>query len=268
VLKQWSTEVFYNAQNPIGASPLGPSQGAKSNYGCVNADSVQEIDGKLLWLATNRSSAVQVILVDALKPIVVSTKAIERLLGEADFTSITSMGIKYEGHRFYILTLKNSNLTLVYDLTDQFWAQWTDPDGNYFKGVANTFFTGTARIIQHESNGQLYLLGAEYHTDDGATITVDLYTPNFDGGVRRRKQLNQLEFIADQTTGSTLQVRTNDSDYEQGKWTNFRYVDLSVKKPVLMNCGTFMRRAMHLRHQSPTALRLQALELQLDVGTL
>lgn len=267
-LKEWSVEVFYDAQNPVGASPLGPVQGAKLNYGCVSADSVQEIDGMLIWIATNRSSAVQVILVDNLKVTIVSTKAIERLLGEADFSAIYSMGIKYEGHRFYILTLKNTNLTLVYDLTDRLWSQWTDVDGNYFKYVSSTFYAGTARILQHESNGQLYLMGAEYLNDDGELITVDLYAPNFDGGVRRRKQLNQMEFIGDQTAGSVLQVRVNDSDYAADKWSSFRYVDMSVKKPVLMNCGTFMRRVVHIRHQADTRLRLQAIELQLDLGTL
>jgi hypothetical protein len=43
---------------------------------------------------------------------------------------------------------------------------------------------------------------------------------------------------------------------------------MSVKKPVLMNCGTFMRRVVHIRHQADTRLRLQAIELQLDLGTL
>ena len=267
-LKEWSTEVFYDALNPIGALPLAPVQGAKINYGCINADLVQEIDGSLLWAATNRSSAVQVILVENLKPTVVSTKAIERLLGEADFTSVASFGIKYEGHRFYGITLKNDNLTLVYDLTDQMWAQWTDTDGNYFPIVSSTFSTTAGRILQHETNGKLYLLDSEYPTDDGDTITFDLYSPNFDGGVRRRKQMTMLEFIGDLTPGSQLQVRTNDADYDPTKWTNYRLVDMNVRRPLLINCGTFVRRATHIRHQCATRLRIQGVEMQLDIGTL
>ncbi len=267
-LKEWSTEVFYDALNPIGALPLAPVQGAKINYGCVSADSVQEIDGSLIWLATNRSSAVQVLLVDNLKPTVVSTKAIERLLGEADFTSIASFGIKYEGHRFYGITLKNDNLTLVYDLTDQMWAQWTDVNGNYFPIISSTFLAGTGRLLQHETNGKLYLFDSEYTTDAGDTITFDLYSPNFDGGIRRRKQMTMLEFVGDQTQGSVLQVRTNDADYEPTKWTNYREVDMNVRRPLLINCGTFVRRATHIRHQCNTRLRIQGIEMQLDIGTL
>lgn len=267
-LKEWSTEVFYDALNPIGALPLAPVQGAKINFGCVSADSVQEIDGTLFWLATNRSSAVQVLMLDNLKPTMVSTKPIERLLGEADFTSIASFNIKYEGHRFYGLTLKNNNITLVYDMTDKLWAQWTDSAGNYFKICAATFSPTSGRILQHESNGKLYKFDAEYLTDDGEAITVDLYTPNFDGGTRRKKHLNMMEFVGDQVANSVLQVRVNDSDYDPTKWTQYRQVDMSVVKSVLPNCGTFRRRATHIRHQAPTRMRLQAIELQVDIGTL
>jgi len=267
-LKEWSTEVFYDAANPPGSSPLSPVQGAKINYGCVSADSVQEIDGSLLWLATNRSSAAQVIIVENLKPTVVSTKAIERLLGEADFSAVASFGVKYEGHRFYGLTIKNSNLTLVYDMTDKMWSQWTGPTGNYFPMVANTFLPGTGRVLQHETNGKLYKFDSDYTSDDGELITVDLYTPNFDAGVRRRKQVTMMEFIGDRESGSVLQVRFNDADYKTTAWSNFRQVDMDVTKATLTNCGTFLRRATHIRHACDTRLRIQAVELQLDIGTL
>lgn len=266
-LGQWSTEIFYDAQNPT-ASPLGPVQGAKISYGCISADSVQEVDGILLWVTTNRSAAAQVIRVENLKAEIISTKPVERLLGEADFSSVFSFTLKYEGHRFYGITLKNENLTLVYDLQDKFWSQWTDSNGNYWPIVSTTYSTTLGRILQHETNGKLYLFEADFFTDDGAMITVDIYTPNFDGGTRRRKQLNVIEFLGDQTPGSVLQVRANDHDYAADKWTNFRKVDMSLKKPILTNNGTFVRRAYNIRHQCNTRLRLQAAELQVDLGTL
>lgn len=268
VLKEWSTEVFYDAFNPPGASPLGPVQGAKLNFGCVHPDSVQEIDGILVWLATNRASGTQIIAVENLKPVVISTKAIERILGETLPDTIFAFVVKYKGHRFYGLTLATANITLVYDLTEHHWAQWTDTDGNYFPLVGMAHLSNTSRVFQHATNGKLYSFDAQYWNDAGDIITVDLYTPNFDAGFRRRKQLNMMEFVGDQVAGSTLQVRTNDFDYDTTKWTNFRQVDMSVKRPLLANCGTFYRRALHIRHQSNTALRLQAVELQLDIGTL
>ena len=266
-LKEWSSEVFYDAANATG-SPLGPVQGAKINHGCANQDSVQEIDGALLWVTTNRAAAPQIAMLDNLKFSIVSTKAIDRLLGEADFSDVYSFGIKYEGHRYYGITIVDSNVTLVYDIAERMWAQWTDTNGDYFPISATTFNSDLGIILQHKSNGKLYLMDYSYFTDDGSVITTDIYTPNFDGGVRRRKQLTMMEFVGDQTTGSVLQVRINDSDYELTKWSNFRRVDMAAKKPILSNCGTFMRRAWHIRHQCTTAMRLKAIELQIDIGTL
>lgn len=266
-LGQWSTEFFYDALNPTG-SPLGPVQGAKINYGCVNGDSVQEIDGMLFWIATNRSAAAQVLMVDQLKPTIVSTKPIERILGAADLTSIYSFGIKYGGHRFYGFTLRNNNITLVYDATDRQWAQWTDSAGNYWPIVASTYLANTGTVVQHESNGKLYLFNSAYVSDDGAAISAEIYTPNFDGGTRRRKQLNYLEFVADQTEGSVLEVSYNDNDYQRDAWSLPRRVNLGEKRPILINNGTFIRRAYHIKHRCATRLRLQAVELQVDVGTL
>tara|TARA_R110000868_G_scaffold301_2_gene2500 strand:- start:10414 stop:11832 length:1419 start_codon:yes stop_codon:yes gene_type:complete len=265
--KEWSTEIFYDAANATG-SPLGPVQGAKLNFGCANQDSVQELDGMLFWVATNRTASPQVVKMDNMKLTVISTKPVDRLLGEADLSDVASFVIKYEGHKFYGITIKDSNITLVYDDAEDKWAQWTDPAGDYFPIVSSTYSVATGPILQHETNGKLYTFNAQVFTDDGEVLTADLYTPNFDGGVRRRKHLNMLEFIGDQVTGSVLQVRCNDSDYDPTKWTNFRQVNMGLKKPILSQCGTFIRRAYHIRHQSATPMRLMALEMQLDVGTL
>ena len=266
-LKGWTAEVFYDAANPSG-SPLGRVQGAKINYGCVTAGSVQNLGDSLIWAATTREAGVQVVMLDNLKVSVISTKPVERLLSNANFTTVFSWGMKINGHRFYVLTLKETNLTLVYDLSERLWQQWTDADGNYFPIVSATFNSSRQLLLQHETNGKLYIADTDYFNDDGSLITVDLYTPNFDAGVRRRKLMNFMEFIGDQTPGSILQVRSNDNDYQADKWTNFRNVDLSKKRPYLSNCGTFYRRAHHFRHRCNTAFRIQAVEMQLDLGTL
>jgi hypothetical protein len=266
-LGQWSTEVFYDAANTT-ASPLSPVQGAKLSYGCKHADSVQDMDGVLLWIATNRSAAPQVLQVEGLKAQIVSTKPIERLLGAADFSQVRSFALKFEGHRFYGITLIAENITLVYDMADKTWAQWTDVNGNYWPIVGATYSDSLGLILQHETNGKLYQFDGSYYTDDGDLITVDIYTPNFDGGTRRRKTLSLMEFVGDRAEGSVLQVRHNDQDYEETKWTNFREVNMNSQKPILENEGTFIRRAYHLRHKCNAPLRIQALELQVDIGTL
>lgn len=268
-LKGWTTEIFYDAANASG-SPLGTVPGARINYGCYSADSVRDIDNKLIWLGVTRETSPQVILMEKLSADVVSTKPVERLLKGADWTTTYSFVFKNDGHSFYVLTSKNSNLTLVYDLTEHMWHQWTDKSGNYFPFVGAAYSPTLGLLLQHETNGKLYLGNSSYANDDGDTITVDIYTPNFDGGTRREKNMAVFEVIADQQVGSEMLVRTNDFDYDSTKWTEFRTIDLSVPRPQVTDNGSFSRRVHHFRHQKPIVRmpRIVGIDMQIDLGTL
>ena len=189
---------------------------------------------------------------DGLKAVCVSTPPIERLLQQADYTTVYSWHARFAGHKFYAITLVVSNLTLVYDLTSQTWYQWTDANGNYIPIISSTFTSDQQCALQHTTNGKVYKLELTNTTDDGALIPWDLYTPNFDGGVRLKKYLKNLDIIADKEPGSTLQVRTSDDDYQT--WTNYRSVDLSANRPRLTDCGSFRRRAYHFHHECTTPL--------------
>lgn len=278
-LKANSTEVFYdNGTIQTTGSPLAPVPSALSDYGCGSTDSVQEIDGVLLWLSSNKSVSPQIVSMSNLHVKVISTPPIERLLQKALFQSasiffsfpIVGWTLKYAGHRFYGLTIQSLNVTLVYDLDQELWYQWSDVNGNLWN---MSVFAGDKlnRLVgQGFNNGSMYFIGGDkqYPTDDGDVYPVDIYTPNYDAGTRRNKTLAQMTFDADQVPGSILQVRRNNKDFNPESWSNFRIVDLSVEKPHLDNCGTFKRRSYHFRHQKPTAFRLRAAELQLDIGTL
>ena len=266
VLKVASTEMFYDAGNPT-ASPLGRVQGTKLSYGCANQDSVRELDGKLFWLSTNENGSIQILKLEDLRLQIISTPAIERLLGESDITSVLSWTLKYEGHVWYAITVVAANLTLVFDVTTGLWAQWTGPDGNYLPIVSSTYNSATSQVLlQHATNGYLYVVDSAQTTDYGNAITVDIYTPNYDAGTARDKMLTTMYFDASQQAGSTLQVRVSDDDYQS--WSSFRAIDLGAKKPRLDNNGTFKRRAINFRHQSPTRFRLKSVDLQMDIGTL
>lgn len=266
--KQWSTEVFFDAGNATG-SPLGPVQGAKINYGLTSQDAVQDAGGTLLWPGTTREGAVQVLSMDGVKADIVSTKAIERLLEGWDWTSIYSWYLKHDGHRFYGLTSTVSNMTLVYDLSERMWSQWTDKDGNYWPIVSSTYTSTFGHLLQHATNGKIYSATMATTNDDGDTITVDIYTPNFDGGTKRKKQLSILALDADQAPTELL-VRRNDNDYNPASWSPFRTINLASKQPMLTNCGTFRRRAYHFRHQKPNVRmpRLRAVDMQIALGSI
>jgi hypothetical protein len=229
---------------------------------------VVDISGTLFFVAQNRESGYQVGRIEGLKYEDISTPSIDRLLQAADFTTVYAFGLAIDGHSFYVITLKNSNITLAYDIGEKMWAQWTDANGNYFPFVAAATNGAGVTTLQHESDGYLYTMSSQVVSDNGSPITSDIYLPVFDAGTERGKYMAALLFQADKTPGSVLEVRSNDEDFEAGKWSSFRLVDLGASAPTLMDEGTFVRRAYHFRHASLTKLGLRAVDLQMDLCTL
>ncbi len=263
--KEWSVEVFYDAANAVG-SPLGPVQGAKVSIGCRNAGSVQDIEGTLLWVGQSRSGSASAMKMEGLKAQAISTPSVDRLLRHSVGETVWSWTIHLDGHRFYGVTFKTSNITLVYDLGTGFWSQWTDAAGNYFPFVAASVGTDLRPLLQHETDGGLYVISLEYFSDAGPAFPVDIYTPGWDGGSYKEKTLNWMYFLGDQVD-STMEVRVNDMDFAPGAWSRPRTVNLSMQRPHLHQCGGFVRRSFHFHHQAPTPFRLVAVELDYDLGT-
>lgn len=263
---QWSTEFFFDAGNATG-SPLGRVDGSKISFGCAHGDSVQQIDDRLFFVSATRSGAVQISMLDRLNHQVISDDYIDRLIQASNLSSIASFQLKIDGHNFYMVTFKDIDLTLVYDIETSEFHVWTDANGNYFPMVDYTF-DGVQHIVQHESNGKLYYISTQFFNDVSMPIVKDIYTPIFDANTRRNKTLSQMDFIGDQEEGSILYVRFNDHDYKVDKWSNFRTVNLSRKRPFLDNCGTFRKRAYHFRHTANTQFRMQAVDVQYDLGVL
>lgn len=262
---EWSTEVFFDAGNPTG-SPLGPVEGSRLSYGCAQADSVQRIDDCLFWLSVNQTSSNQVAMMQQLQMRIISTKPIDKLIAGADLTHVLSWQVKFDGHSFYVITLKDINLTLAYDIVENRWCQWVDVNGNYLPYVDSTYDQLGRLIIQHESNGRLYFFSSEFQSDTTDPIVMDIFTPTFDAGTRRRKQLGMMQFVCDKLNGSNLYVRYSDDDYQT--WSNWRVADLGQDLPYLPHCGTFTRRAWNFQHRQNLPFRMEAVELQYDVGTL
>lgn len=271
-LKSNSTEPFYNAGNPTG-SPLARVDGGFIPFGCRHAQSVAEIDGMHFWLSTtgNQSLTIQAVKLENLQLTVISTPPVERVLTKLLTTNSTirAYALKIGGHRFYVATELNSDFALVYDIDQKLWYQWYTAEGLWpLVGTASgTIVSGVSQWVQHYNTGKLYITDTDfvYPNDDGVLFPVDIYTPNVDFGIRRKKQLNAILFNADQVSGSELLVRSSEDDYTN--WNNFRRVNLGLKQPILPGQGSFFKRAYNFRHYKNTHFRIQSADLQMDIGT-
>jgi len=264
-LKEWTTEFFFDAGNPTG-SPLQFYPSLKQGFGCASQDSVQSIKDVLVWISTSRGASYQIVWMVESRISVVSTPSIDRLLNQADLSVVYSWQIECNGHSFYVVTIKNNNLTLAFDLTDREWSQWTDANGNYVPIVSSTRDSSGNHILQHETNGILYYGGPNYLTDNSALIPITAVTPGFDGTVQNRKHLGKMSVSADQVPGEIMYVQVSDDDYQT--WSQPRMVDLSLNNPNLIHCGTFRRRAFKFTINNSLPFRLRAIDLYLEVGEI
>lgn len=144
-MKSWSTEFFYDAGNPVG-SPLSPVQNAFTMIGCAVAESVASIDDTIIWVSKTRQKGRAVHLMVGLSQKKVSTADVERVLNGDTLENVYSYGVRVSGHTFYVLGLRNSGVTLVYDSISETWCVWTSLTARAAVPCAITSSNGTAVV--------------------------------------------------------------------------------------------------------------------------
>lgn len=131
---QWTTEVFEDAGVAYPASPLLRVQNAFMALGCAHARSIAFADGSVIWMGQMRESATaasagrSIFSMQGFQAKPISTPFVDRILNAATFpleTDVRSFTFKHNGHTFYVLTLIQSDITLVYDFVTGLWHQWT-----------------------------------------------------------------------------------------------------------------------------------------------
>ncbi len=268
VFKAFTTEVFQDEGNPTG-SPLGKVPGVSIPYGCQHPETVVWINDDLLWVGVSKSKTSntnlrQVVHMSGLVPQVISTPKVDRLL--STYTPVRAFNLLLGGHKFYCIEMYTGleYFHIVYDLTEGLWSEWHFP--TQIRGASGGPY---GLILQAVTGKPLQIIsGADKDVIDEVAlpISMDIYTPNMDFGVDYVKTLWNLYFTGDQTKGTRLKIRRSDDDYQT--WSNFRTVDLGLKKPQLSNEGSFYRRAYHLRFDQAGPIRLRSIGLSLDLGVM
>ena len=145
-------------------------------------------------------------------PQVISNAYIERTLNLCDPEQAYAFSIKISGHSLYVIALKDLGISLVYDFAQQGWTYWTSTVNNretYFTSYFYNSYNGLD-LLQHESNGKVYIMDTESYQDDGNPITVLARTPLIDFGNNVRKFFSQLQVIGDKVASYAKVRYTND----------------------------------------------------------
>lgn len=105
--------------------PITYMGGSSTEIGCVAANSVASISGTTFWVGSSTAGYGQVFKSETLGADRISNHSIEQILTANKDQLGSSVGFTYqqEGHIFYVLTIQQAGITLVYDHTNGTWCE-------------------------------------------------------------------------------------------------------------------------------------------------
>ena len=273
---QVSTQFFYDVGNAVG-SPLGLAASYTSEIGCASGDSIVATSNTVLWVGTSKTYGRSVYLMDGVSPVRISNANIDRHLEADGLSAVSAYCYTINGHTLYILSLKNTNQTLVYDLTEKMWYTWTQysmqssdqPNpGTYQESYFRPTFYAEVNSVPYvldDDTATLYYFDVNTYQDNGQPIYCRTVTDIIDNGTTKRKFYGRLEIIGDKVAG-TMKVRHSGDDYNT--WSSYRSIDLSASRSQIYLSGADRRRAWEFLVTDNVSLRLDAAEIDFRIGEM
>lgn len=263
-----STEFFYDAANATG-SPLARTPQATLQTGSYYLNSVTSTDGLLMFVASSRAGGHFIAAVESLKMRSVSDDPINRILQEykntlGDETDFSAAFVRADGHFFYVLNIRNVTTkevlrTLVYDVVQKLWHEWSGID----------VFLSTDRLgeafYQDRLDGSVFKLSATAYNDDGVAFPLTILTNKYDAGGYERKFCRKVYLVGDYySTDNNVNISWSDDDYQT--YSTARTVNLK-NRPIITQCGAFRRRSWKIEQENSMPLRLEFIEVDVEAGT-
>jgi hypothetical protein len=272
-----STQFFYDVGNAVG-SPLGLAASYTSEIGCASGDSIVATSNTVLWIGKTKTYGKCVYAMDGVSATKVSTSNIDRHLEADDLSYVTAYCYKVSGHTLYILTLHNTQKTLVYDLDEKQWYTWTqyamasntqpNPGTYYESYFRGTYYAEINNVpyVLDDDNAKLYYFSTNIYQDDGQPIYCRSVTDIRDNGSTKRKFYGRCEIVGDKVQGRVMQISHTGNDY--ASYSTPRSVDLNAPRAQVYLSGADRRRAWQFLCTSNVPLRLDAAEIDFRIGEM
>jgi hypothetical protein len=123
------------------------------------------------------------------------------------------------------------------------------------------------QVIQEASGGNVFQITEDTGQDNGVLINFKTRGRKMDGETQANKFMSYLDVIGDKLSSSAyILIRYTDDDYLT--YSYYRRADLSLERTRINRLGAFKRRAIETRYTGSADLRLEALEMDVDGGTV
>lgn len=264
-----SVEFFYNAGNATG-SPLSRVDNSIRRIGAMRdgglAPTIMAIGDTVYWVGTVADSgAYGIYRLNGFQPEKVSPPVVDRLISDVNIKGIGG-AITLFGKTHVVFTTSSSTV-LMFCVETGIWWYFILAAGalipRSFTGFRSTqgqsyLITGDAKIYRFDAAIPLW-------QDNALAYTMTVQTDNLDHGTHKRKFYKNIALIGDtQSAASAVGVSWSDDDY--ATFSTARDIDMNATQRRLFRLGSSRRRAWKFTHAANTPCRLEAVEIDYELG--
>lgn len=265
---QKSMEIYQNAGNAIG-SPLRRIQTVQMGACKTNnsgPQTVLEAFGTVFWIGTSSNGAITgIYLFEGLTPKKISTPGIDKLISDTGLAGFVG-SLMLHGMRHIMLVNTAGTAMRAYCLDTNFW--WAFQFANGSASMGSCAESGGAGL----GNFSYFTIGTtgtvfdfDVNQDAGADFTMSVQTDNMDVDTDRRKFWKKIRLAYDrQSSTSNLGISYSDDDFVS--YSTARNIDMSGNLSWLARLGSSSRRSWKFTNTANTPCRIQAVEIDYDVG--
>ncbi|CAB4241254.1 Bacteriophage P22, Gp10, DNA-stabilising [uncultured Caudovirales phage] len=263
VFKANSLEFLYDAAISAPASAFAPVPNVVHHIGCFSGNSIALFEDIGIYVTTDNTGEPSIMMLQGVNVEKISTASVERTLKDHIIYDCHAVIFRESGHIFY--SLRCNGFSLVFDLTTKLWDKWTTVYDSGMAAFGGHYSAGEGVVyLQDSTTGIVYKFDKYYYKDSTNVIQCQVITDLFDGGNNKYKFLRYLDIIADKTT-TNLQLSFTDNDYNT--YSSSYTCPLQYGRVTINRLGQFRRRAFKVVHTDDTPLRLEAMEMVLDLGS-
>ncbi len=260
----YSVEFFYNAG--LTPFPLAKNVSMTQKVGLVSADALAAIADTLFWCGTTTEGGMSIFSYDA-GIARISTPEIDGHLIAVGSEKINLTTLRYFGRSF--VQVNAGPFTYAYCIEEKEWYEVVTTTPLTYKCTGVSIGGTLANYaISNSTSGKLYKMDHAnlVFKDDGTAFTARMQLPSDDLGTRKRKFYSSAEVVGDKSpVTSTMTILFSDDDFQSE--TTAGTVDLSASRPILRRLGSGFRRSWAATHATDCAMRVEALEVGVEVGT-
>ena len=261
-----SAEYFYDAGNATG-SPLSRNDSpVKIN---TYLGGLSQFGNDVFYIGKNLGGQPSVFQLKDFKIEELATPSIIRylaLLTEDSSTWRTSV-ITMQGHA--LLLVAAGSKSYVYDLEEKLWGRFaykgTDLMEIKYVTKVTTSTSNYLVFCFKNSDSTIYKFDDTLMQDSGTNYTCQIITEQSNFGTLNRKTMARFSLYADRTpANSNLTLYWTDDDFQSYQGPKSINMNQDLQSTYVM--GSFRQRAFKLVYTGPYLLRLQEIEVDVNIG--